>query len=355
MGVPETGASIARRYLQPLFAFSRRRTTSLDEAQDLTAEILVQIYDSLGRRKEIRDVRTWVWSIAHHTYAKHLVRSKGPVSTVGVSPDWFPDLRFRDPEAELLRSEEIGEIRRRVAFLSELHHRITILRYFRGKKVGDIATILRLPEGTVKWHLFEIRNGLRMEIERMKGQPNNTMASLGCDPGRLTVGISGNYGHTIRPSELVNNRLILQNILLAAHPKPRSTQEIAKALGIPTPYVADEVRQLHDAELLAKTNDECYITDFVIRNLAMTREWYQAIEEDLDFYVSSTKSFFHAKREEISSILSVSTDDGYARALWTLIPYACNPDGILQVDDLPPRPMRNDGAVSYTHLRAHET
>ena len=53
---------IAREYLKPLFAFSKSRTANLFEAEELTGDILLQIYLSLRKGNEIRDLPRWIWS-----------------------------------------------------------------------------------------------------------------------------------------------------------------------------------------------------------------------------------------------------------------------------------------------------
>jgi RNA polymerase sigma factor (sigma-70 family) len=356
-----TAETIARDYLRPLFAFSRRRSSRPDEAEELTGEILVEIYDSLSRGREIRDLSKWVWSIAHHTYAKRLNRNDLLSRAVGVPLEWVADSRSLGPEEELARRESIAEIRRMVAFLSEMHHRIVVLRYFRRRKIRDIATALGIPEGTVKWHLSEIRNGLRTEgADGMSTAGTHEVGALGCAPEGLSVGMSGSAPFGALPSDIVNTRLIPQNILLAAYAKRVTTQEIAKELGIPTPYLADEVRLLHDAELLSKPDDNHYTTDFIIQNNEMKREWYSIIEGVLPWYVEKTTGFFDSIRNEITDTVPQIVDIGFGAALWTLVPYAFDPHKILRPDlkdmfaDLPRRKDGGTWIVMASHRESDD-
>lgn len=353
----QTSEIIAREYLRPLFGFARKRTASLEEAEELTGEILVEIYESLSRNPTIRDLAKWVWSIAYHTHAKQLNRNERDFVSVGLSPDWFADRHTLGPEAEFVRNEMASEIRHDVAFLSETHHRIIVLRYFRGRKIREIAAALGLPEGTVKWHLSEIRNGFRTKGEQMESK-NDMIGTLGCAPERLTVGMCGQSGSGVHPSKIVNSRLIPQNILLAAYSQARSTQEIAKELGIPTPYLTDEVKLLHDSELLWKTDDDRYITDFVITNKAMKGEWYAIIEEVLPWYIEETVTFFDVHRKELSEIIPQVEGAAYGHRLWTLIPFAFDPYQMIRPelsDDFAEFPSRKDGGKWIIMASHHET
>ena len=321
----------------------------------------MEIYDSLSRGHEIRDLSRWVWGIAHHTYAKGLVRSDPKTCTFGASPEWLADRRTLGPEAAFERNEAIARIRRDVAYLSEIHHRIVVLRYFGSRKIREIASELGIPEGTVKWHLSEIRNGFRKEgDERMEPSAKEMMGTLGCAPERLTVGICGDSGKAIHPSMIVNTRLIPQNILLAAYSQPKTTQEIAKELGIPTPYLADEVKLLHDSELLWKTDDDRYSTDFVIQNQVIKSEWYAIIEEMLPWYIETTKSFFDANRRDITGAVAQINELGYNLALWTLIPYAFDPYLAIRPDlafdraELPRRKGGGKWIIMASHIEADQ-
>ena len=339
-----TAEKIAGDYLQPLFGFSRKRTTNLEDAEELTEEIFVEIFDSLSKKPEIRNLEKWVWSIAHHTYAKYVTRNDRTISTIGIPMEWIADLRTIGPEAEFARNEATAEIRRNVAYLSETHNRIVVMRYFQNKKIREIAVALGIPEGTVKWHLSEIRNGFRTDGEKQMN--TSKMGVLGCAPEKLSVGMCGTGGSGVHPSQIVNSRLIPQNILLAAYAQAMSTQEIAKELDIPTPYLADEIKLLCDSELLWKTDDDRYITDFVIMNKAMRNEWYAVVEENLQRYVEETKLFFNDARDEIIGIIPQVDNMGYDLALWTLIPFAFDPHQLIQpdlADEFSELPARKDG------------
>jgi hypothetical protein len=54
-----------------------------------------------------------------------------------------------------------------------------------------------------------------------------------------------------------------QNILLIAYEKPVTAVEIAKALGIPTPYIEKAVEDLVACELMVRSGDKV-ATDFLI-------------------------------------------------------------------------------------------
>ena len=47
---------IAHEYTKPPFAYSKSRTANLVDAEELTGEILLQIYDSLRKANEIHDL-----------------------------------------------------------------------------------------------------------------------------------------------------------------------------------------------------------------------------------------------------------------------------------------------------------
>jgi RNA polymerase sigma-70 factor (ECF subfamily) len=63
------------------------------------------------------------------------------------------------------RAEAVDAIRRALARLKPDERIVLALRYSEDRQVGDIAVLLGVPEGTVKWRLHEARRALERQLE----------------------------------------------------------------------------------------------------------------------------------------------------------------------------------------------
>lgn len=68
-------------------------------------------------------------------------------------------------EEALIFQEETVMVRKAVAALPEKYRLPVLLFYMEDLKVAEIATVLKLPQGTVKSRLFQARKVLQKELE----------------------------------------------------------------------------------------------------------------------------------------------------------------------------------------------
>ena len=61
---------------------------------------------------------------------------------------------------DVVSAADAEEVRTAVQGLSEVHREVTVLRYFEGRTVEEIAEMLEVPVGTVKSRLHHARIAL---------------------------------------------------------------------------------------------------------------------------------------------------------------------------------------------------
>ena len=57
---------ITIEYLKPVYGFALKRCRSLQDAEDLSQDIVLRIFTALLKREDIVDVQKYVWTIAHN-------------------------------------------------------------------------------------------------------------------------------------------------------------------------------------------------------------------------------------------------------------------------------------------------
>ncbi len=233
---------------------------SQDDADDLVADTYLAAFAYLKRGGKIDHPKTWLANTLMH---KLNSRFRQKYSRSFVSIDDFGDFLSADKdfEQEIVQSEEANELRRELLMLSRLYREVIIRYYFNGEDIPTISRELGVPQGTVKRRLFDGRQTLKKGLEQMNTQENKI-------PRRLNVWSTGDFPTYLNGNDLtvhIVTNFLEQNILCEAYEKPLRPSEIARALGVPAPYIENELDFLTNDEVMAKTSDGKYYTDFIIK------------------------------------------------------------------------------------------
>ena len=348
MGSTDPRQRIASDYLRPLFVFALRRTSGVEEAEDLLGEIVLQLYSSLRGDPEIRNLDAWVWRVATYTWRRHLSRANGSREIIGLAVD--PMDLSAGPEEALLREEQVSLLRREVAALSRTHRELIVGRYFDGHSIRELSRRTGVPAGTVKWHLFEARQTIRKGVGSMVEYGERSFR-----PEQLNVGFCGQLGEEINPCMLINTRRIPQNIALACYEHPVSVSGLSSELGIGRPYLEDEVALMARSELLVSEGKELYRTNFIIPDAALIEERLSMQYQASTSIVPALRSFFLDRRQELETF-GTACGLGYDLMLWTLIPFALSDPRTLGTrptfEGLPVRPDGGRWVLMAQHRTA---
>lgn len=248
---------IITEYLKKLYVFALRKTANLQDAEDLTQEIALKLYSSLPV-SDIDNVNAFIWRVAHNALVNYY-RGKARCS-VGICIDEFDDIPSDDddPADSFIKAETLRKLQSEIAYLSKMQRKIVILYYYEGKKQEEIAEMLSVPVGTVKWHLFEARKEMKKGMERMR-----TASELKFNPIKFTImGFSGSVG-TMGGTANFFRSVLSQNIAYCTYHEAKTINEIADCLGVSPVYVESEADFLEEYGFLIKKGDK-YLTNMII-------------------------------------------------------------------------------------------
>ncbi len=243
-------------YYKKFFGFALSKTAHPDRAEELASRITLEVYTTLLSRDDIANVDGYIYRIAEHVFSRFISDEK---KTVYTSLDGIDIPDKKDYESEVEQSEEYIRVRREIAYLSKTQREIVVLHYYDRLKLREIAERLGLPEGTVKWHLYEAKNCMKEGMSKMR-----TPGILGVRPIKMSsLGHSGSPGKMGDTSDFLAKR-ITQNIAYAAYWEPRTINEIAEELSVSPVFVADEIETLEEYGFLDKLPGERYRTNIYI-------------------------------------------------------------------------------------------
>lgn len=253
----QNAEQLITEYIKPVFGFAVKRCRSIQDAEDLSQEIILKVFRTLTLRDDIADPEKYIWRIARNCLVNYY-RGKGKqsmgipledISELSEPAGFISDIEDR-AAAEKLQSE--------IAYLSKLQRRIVIAYYYENKKQSEIAAELNIPLGTVKWHLFEAKKELKrgMEMERKASE-------LKFNPVVLdAVGVNGSVGEKGGADRFLRSALS-QNIVYLTLREPKTVTEIADSLGVSPVYAESEAEYLEEYGFLIKQGDK-YLSNVLI-------------------------------------------------------------------------------------------
>jgi len=135
---------------------------NMDDASDIVQEVFLRAYKNFSSFDANRALYPWLYRITRNLCINMVQRASRKETAL---PD--EDLiagTGRDPAAELLRSEELEELRGALVELPEKHREMIILKHFQDCSYAEMAEILDVPIGTVMSRLYAARSKLREKI-----------------------------------------------------------------------------------------------------------------------------------------------------------------------------------------------
>lgn len=345
--------NIIGEYVQKLYGFALNKTGNPDEAEELSARIIAEVYEVLVKRENIVNVNGYIYKIAHNVWTRYVAakskfRSFADLSGTDGTNAFDNIADERDFAEEFQRSEQYGLIRREIAYLSKTQREIVVRYYYRQEKVKNIAAAMGLPDGTVKWHLSCTRKELMMNMEKIR-----TIGNLGLQPIRFTSMGHNGYPGTKGDTQDFLAKTITQNIAYAAYHKPRTVNEIADELGINPIFVEDEVATLEEYGYMDKLADGKYRTNI---NIDIPSDEANAIYKDIQKKYTElfAEKFVIPYLESINEIPDFLTvpDNDLNLLKWSMIPQLTDRLAIAEISDWKYSVKRKDGGdfVAYARL-----
>jgi RNA polymerase sigma-70 factor (ECF subfamily) len=163
-GNSEAFATLVERYDRAVYHLSYRMLHNVEDARDATQEAFFKAFRSLRTFRAGAKFSTWIFAISYHACCDRLARRKHDAS------DELPDRAdpARGPEQQAIALDEASRLRRAIDALPEKYRAVVTLFHLQGRQYEEIASVLGLPLGTVKTHLFRAKEQLRRLLDVME-------------------------------------------------------------------------------------------------------------------------------------------------------------------------------------------
>jgi RNA polymerase sigma-70 factor (ECF subfamily) len=169
---------IVQQYHRRIYNICYRFTGSADDAEDLTQEVFIKVYKTLNTYEAQRGAfMTWVTTVTRNLLVDHFRKTKHDRATDSLDTpaseheDALPlSEQIQDtsaPPDARVQSRETGDtVHQALQKLSPELREAVILRDLQDMDYREIATVLKVPEGTVKSRINRGRAELARLLQR---------------------------------------------------------------------------------------------------------------------------------------------------------------------------------------------
>ena len=152
-------------YQRPLFRYFLHFVHMVEVAEELTDDVLVEVWKNAARFHGRSKPSVWVFGIAYHKAMDALRRRRPPVVDLHAVEN-APDDERLAPEAAALHESVRNDVALSLATLSAEHRAVLVLTFGHGYGYAEIAQIVGCPVNTVKTRMFYAKKRLKETLER---------------------------------------------------------------------------------------------------------------------------------------------------------------------------------------------
>ncbi|HAA09043.1 MAG: RNA polymerase sigma factor [Syntrophomonadaceae bacterium] len=157
---------LVNRYKNSIFHIVYRMVGQYQEAEDITQEVFILVYDKLYQFDRTKRFRPWIHRIAVNTAISNLRKKKKVVQlsfdeSFGQTYQDYPSVMEGDPEAIFERKEIMEDIRASIMELPESYRTVLVLRYQMDMKNAEIAETLGVSKENIEVRIHRARKALR--------------------------------------------------------------------------------------------------------------------------------------------------------------------------------------------------
>lgn len=161
-GKPESYRLLVRRYTQAVRFQLAKRLNDHHEIEDLTQEVFVAAYQSLGNYDPTKkNFKGWLHTIAHNKLMSHLRKYYATAKRDLLLENEILEISDNEPPPE----ELIEKMKQCLSKLPENAQELIQSRYFSTEPVMLLAERLGSSENAISSKLFRIRKNLKSCIE----------------------------------------------------------------------------------------------------------------------------------------------------------------------------------------------
>jgi RNA polymerase sigma-70 factor (ECF subfamily) len=150
------------RWAVPIYQYFYARTGEAANAEDLTSQLFLSVYQALPRYQHRGTFAAWLFTIARNL-SRDYYRKLGREAPLYQAQQLAAD---SDLPAEAAQREEIARLRRLIHSLPDREQELIRLRYVAGLTFAEMADVLKKRKDAVKKSLYRLQARLQGLLEQ---------------------------------------------------------------------------------------------------------------------------------------------------------------------------------------------
>lgn len=151
-----------RRWVAPVYRYCRYRVNNDKEAEDLTSQVFLKVYEQLPNYTEKGQFPAWLFTIVRHQVSDHFRTDRPSVPLEG--------LDLKDDQINILdqamQSDELRRLNQLIRSLPDPEQELIRLRFVAELTYKDIAALLGGTQDAVRKQISRLLARLQDEMER---------------------------------------------------------------------------------------------------------------------------------------------------------------------------------------------
>ena len=164
-GSKDAYAELVRRYMKKAYSIAYQFLGNSEDAKDISQDVFVKIYQSIGRFKEGHKFFSWFYKILiNHCINVRRKKVLLPFIADDFTLNTSPDEEMIEDNID--RQELKSEVNRAISKLPLKQRRVLILCEIEGLSQKEVSEMINISEGTVRSRLFYARKRLQKHLNK---------------------------------------------------------------------------------------------------------------------------------------------------------------------------------------------
>ena len=158
---------IVRRYQKMVFTIICKIVTDTVEAEDITQDVFIKVFQSLDKFREESEFSTWLYRIAYNTAISEVRKIKKEFTSFDDKTINISDEDISDNIDNISTKERLEYLDIVLKMLNPDDALLITLFYLNNHSIEEISKIANLSQSNVKVKLHRIRKFMNFEINKL--------------------------------------------------------------------------------------------------------------------------------------------------------------------------------------------
>jgi RNA polymerase sigma-70 factor (ECF subfamily) len=164
---PSAFQPIYQKWLKPIYRYFYFRVENEKDAEDLTSQVFLKVYEDLPRYRSKGSFSAWIFTIAHARMVDFFRKATREQKLE--KADYTAN--SSDLLTMVVHSNEIDELLALLHKMTEEEQELIRLRFFGELSYREIGEILNRKEDAVRKSVTRLLDQMQVEMERDNGKP----------------------------------------------------------------------------------------------------------------------------------------------------------------------------------------